>query len=285
MIFEKIHIIIGIVILALVTGGYMLFDGTDEDVLTVYVNGIEQDDSKMLEVTGDSSKYRVSPGETVTITAEVYNKNEHPDGAYYKVWIYQITDFNTRFVMLETDEVFLSNYDFKVWSGTYKTLTVPSTVTIYVESGTRPTLISTYDFNDIDHFDIVVEAPPTPTPTPTPTPSPTATPTPTPSPSPTPEPDLCDGVTCNPYCDGTTYFYNGYCDVGECIYQAEYNSGQCMTPTPTPTPTETGTVTPTPTETPPPEDDDEADTTGIVLWGLGIIGVLLILLISLKAKR
>jgi len=32
-------------------------------------------------------------------------------------------------------------------------------------------------------------------------------------------PNLCDGITCNDYCDGTTKRYSGYCSEGQCIYR------------------------------------------------------------------
>jgi len=51
---------------------------------------------------------------------------------------------------------------------------------------------------------------------------------------------------------------------------------------PTPTPTHTDTVTPTST---PPDNGDTGDITPILLWGGGIIGVLLLLLLVLRAKK
>lgn len=103
-------------------------------------------------------------------------------------------------------------------------------------------------------------------------------------PTATPTPDPCVGVTCDPYCEGTTYYYNGYCDGGECQYQYEYNSAECVTETPTGTETGTETSTPTPTGTPD-DGDDDGDMSGVLWWGGGIIVVLLVLLVALRSKK
>ncbi|MFC1697685.1 DNRLRE domain-containing protein [Nanoarchaeota archaeon] len=39
--------------------------------------------------------------------------------------------------------------------------------------------------------------------------------------------DPCDGISCNPYCDGTTRYYAGQCNSGECEYQTEPESETC----------------------------------------------------------
>ena len=86
------------------------------------------------------------------------------------------------------------------------------------------------------------------------------------------DPDPCVGVSCNDYCAGTTLYHTGSCVNGQCSYQQDYNNVGCGYTVPTPT------ATPTPT-------DDEDGIGGILWYGAGIIGVLLVLLLALKAKR
>ena len=41
------------------------------------------------------------------------------------------------------------------------------------------------------------------------------------------EKDLCEGIKCGSYCDGTTLYYSGECSEGMCNYKVEENSEDC----------------------------------------------------------
>jgi len=87
---------------------------------------------------------------------------------------------------------------------------------------------------------ITITAGVTPTPTPTQTTTPTLTPTPTPIPTPTP-------MSCNDYCDGTTWYYGGWEVQGKCYYWFTHNHTNCLDDH-YPTPTPINTITPVPCE-------------------------------------
>jgi Mg-chelatase subunit ChlD len=38
----------------------------------------------------------------------------------------------------------------------------------------------------------------------------------------------CEGVTCEDHCVGSDWYYDGYCEGGECVYEIEYESEMCM---------------------------------------------------------
>jgi len=85
--------------------------------------------------------------------------------------------------------------------------------------------------------------------------------------------------------DDTDWFY---------LHVLEPTPTPTATPTPYPTSTPTATITSTPTATvtltitptsTPPDNGDTGDITPILLWGGGIIGVLLLLLLVLRAKK
>ena len=305
---EKPHMIIGIVIIALAIGVFYTMEEPAESNLTVAIDGMcVEEDTYALQVFGSlrdadyvSSKnaYVVLQGQSVLIETGVYNPASSFAGAWYRTGVHtegQNLVMSTA-VFLEPDGIKEStlSYQMPYNTGRYE---------VCVESEVRTNEYDVWWFDDIDCFTVEVVSPnpcigitcndycsgttlydngvcvngiceydirikaqacgyiePTPTPTPTPT------------------PDPCTGITCDPYCEGTTYNYNGYCDNGQCQYQTEYNSAECGYVGPTPTPT------PTPTETPPPTND-EGDLTGILWWGGGIIGTMAILLFALKAKR
>ena len=54
---------------------------------------------------------------------------------------------------------------------------------------------------------------------------PISAPSPPPSlPDTRPQPfPLCSGVVCSPHCEGTTYYYNGRCIDGVCVYDSQAN--------------------------------------------------------------
>ena len=302
---EMPHLIIGIVIMLLAVGAYyMMEEEPTESNLIVTIDNLSIQEKYMSWLPGlyvflsgndAGDEIHVEPGETISMNVRVWNDRDTTHE--YKVWVY---DEFGRTIFTSPDAYLMPN-DVEDWDFTYRSYETPGTTTIIVESGYKLAPVSTtYEFDSYFYFDVIVDSAPTPTPTATPTPYPTPTPTPTaqptPTPTPTPTPDNCDGVTCNPYCEGSVYKYNGYCENGQCVYQTELNSAQCSTPTPTPTetptvtptetgtitPTETGTITPTATPTPKPGDDD---LSGIIWYGAGIIGVMLILLVSLRAKQ
>lgn len=61
------------------------------------------------------------------------------------------------------------------------------------------------------------------------------------------EQDLCEGVICEPYCEGTTYYTDPYCAEGKCAYTLEYDSPMCMD-IPEPEPAEPTPQEPEPTK-------------------------------------
>ena len=311
---EKNHLFVGAVIIALVFSAFYMMGESSESNLTVSIDGMDvEEDTYTLQVFGSlrdaeyvSSKnaYVVLQGQTVTIEAGVYNPASSANAKWYRTCIH--TDGQnivcSAAVYLEPDEIKESILSYKVPYNTGR-------YSICVESEVKdPFSDVAYRFDDIDCFTVEVVSPnpcigitcndycsgttlynnglcvdgvceydiriksvqcgymePTPTPTSTPTPTPTAT------------TDPCYGVTCYEYCEGTTYYYNGFCDGGQCVYQIESNSAQC------PTDTQTGTPTATPTTTP--SNGEDGDMGGILWWGGGIIAVLLILMVTIRSKK
>ena len=312
--FETPHLIIGIAIILISIGVfYTMEEEPTESNLTVAIDGMSvEEDTYALQVFGSlrdadyvSSKnaYVVLQGQTVLIETGVYNPYSSFSGAWYRTGVH--TE-GTNIVMsaavyLEPDGIKEStlSYQMPYSTGRYE---------VCVESEVRTNEYDTWWFDDIDCFTVEVVSP-NPCigvtcndycsgttlyengicvdgvceydtrikasacgyvePTPTPTPTPTATPT----------PDPCAGVSCNDYCAGTMLYTSGVCVNGQCDYQTQPNSEQCGGTEPTVAPTVTPTATKTPT------DDDEDDLSGILWYGGALIGVLLVLLLALKAKR
>lgn len=307
---EKSHLLIGILIIALALGAYFMMEEPSESNLSVIVDGMEvEEDTYTLQVFGSlrdadyvSSKnaYVVLPGQTINIETAVYNPASSFSGAWYRISVYTETGHivSSASVYLEPDEIKESTITYKVPYNTGRfSMCVESEVktneydvwwfddldcfTIEVASPDPCVGITCDDYcsgttlynygkcvNGLCEYDIKIKAPECGyiEPTPTPTATPTAT------------PDPCDGVVCDPYCSGTTYYYGGECDDGKCVYQFEYNSAECIDETPTETETPTATATPD-------DGGDEGDIGGLLWWGGGIIVVLFILLLALRAKK
>ena len=305
---ENPHLIIGIAIILLAVGAYyMMEEEPAESNLTVSIDGMSvEEDTYALQVFGSlrdvdyvSSKnaYVVLPGQNVVIDTRVYNPASSFSGAWYRTSI-----FTEERVLVSSAAVYLEPGEDKKASLNYKTPYQLGRTSICVDSAVRTNEYDVWWFDNLDCFTVEVVSPnpcigitcndycsgttlynnglcvdgvceydiriksvqcgymePTPTPTPTAT------------------TDPCYGVTCYEYCEGTTYYYNGFCDGGQCVYQIESNSAQC------PTDTLTGTPTATPTTTP--SNGEDGDMGGILWCGGGIIAVLLILMVTIRSKK
>ena len=284
---ETPHIIIGIAIIAIVLGAYFMTDTTEDEIsnLAISIGNVEVKEKDMswisplyVFMSGNEAgdEIHVEPGESIDFNVRVWNDRDTTHE--YKVWVY---DEYGRMIFTSPD-AYLMPGDIEVWDFVYTAYETPGTTLMIVESGYKLAPISTtYEFDSYFYFDVIVD----PEATPTPTPTATATETPTEEPTEEPTPDPCEGMPCDAYCDGTTYRYNGYCDDGECMYQTELNSAQCPASTGTGTGTGTPTATPTGTGTPDPDPDPDGDMSGILWYGGGIIGVMLVLLLALRAKK
>lgn len=241
---EMPHLIVGIVIIALVVGAYLL-------PLSIFV--------------APSVMY-ANTGEEVTYDLIYYNQRDTTMDYYSKAWI------GDDLVGVSSVAYGLEPGEYVDGTLTFDTPSTPGTYTVEVYSYYTESWGDGGWDEQVDVTLVVSSA--TETPTETATATATAT------------PDPCEGKTCDPYCDGSTYRYNGYCEDGECIYQKEYNSAQCIEETPTETATPTSTETITPTETGTPYDNgDDGDMSGILWWGGGIIAVLLVLLVALRSRK
>ena len=293
---EKNHMIIGMLIIVLVGGAYYMGEPTDDTQVSLTivnegtVSSAEYLFQKFFTIFGGfegttSKTLTLQPSTTYTMIWEVMNTEDTNN-----VYTASVMDWNQKTLDSITAKTIYSGQSWSSDMVKFTTPSSPGTYSMWISGEYFPLPIGSgpTEFENWVELEIVIPSEPTPTPTATPTPYPTPTPTPTPqpTPTPTPTPDNCDGVTCNPYCEGTTYKYNGYCDNGQCVYQSEYNSAQCSTPTPTPTVTPTATPTETGTNGGDEDDeDDEDDLNGILMWGGAIIGVLLVLLMALRAKK
>lgn len=268
---ETPHLIVGIIIIALVVGAYFVTQQPEQESFTVSLDGIEvKDPSLSLAVYGavedvdyinSKDAYVVEPEQEIQMSVSAWNPDSSFGAADYKCRIYteSKTLYDSSIVRLEPNED-------KIWFYDYTCPSSDGRISIYVESAVRTNEYDVWWFDDFQDFDILVVSE-----------------VPTEEPTEEPTPDPCDGVICDPYCEGTTYYYNGYCDNGQCIYQKEYNSAECVTETPTGS--ETGTETPTPTPIGTPDPDPDGDISGILWWGGGIIVVLLVLLVALRSKK
>ena len=262
---ETPHLLIGIAIIVLAFFAYCTME---EEKLSLTVDGIGDRDTTFLGVGTalyDPQSKTVSPGQSLSIGVAVYTDDVEEE-------FYAMVEIDGKEIWRSPTHVIVppwSDYD---WYFTYKAPTTP---------GEYKFLATSFDVTEelgvgVDGYDSFII---TVAETPTATATPTTTPTPTPTPTTTITPDPCAGVSCNDYCAGTMLYTSGVCVNGQCDYQTQPNSEQCGGTEPTIAPTVTPTATKTPT------DDDEDDLSGILWYGAGIIGVLLILLLALKAKR
>lgn len=94
-----------------------------------------------------------------------------------------------------------------------------------------------------------------------------------------PPTDPCAGIACNDYCVGTTFYYGGSCEDGQCIYSKLYKSTECGYEEEPPyvPPVE-------PPVKPPVEDEDEGIINTVLMYGIGSVVFLVMLLIIVKRR-
>ena len=269
--FETPHLIIGVVIMLLAAGAYYMSASEAKDI-SLTVDGIGSRDTAFLGIGTDlydPQSKTVSPGQSLSIGVAVFTDDVEEE-------FYAIVEIDGKEIWRSPAHIVVPPWSWHDWYFTYKAPMTP---------GEYKFLATSFDVteefgvgvDDYDSFIInVVEA------TPTPTPGPTATPTETATPTPTATPDACVGVSCDDYCAGTMLYTSGVCVNGQCDYQTQPNSEQCGGTEPTAVPTVSPTATETPTDD---KDDDEDDLSGILLYGSGLIGILVVVLLALRAKR
>ncbi|MCK5021573.1 MAG: hypothetical protein KAS32_31485 [Candidatus Peribacteraceae bacterium] len=204
--------LIGAIILSLIVicVGYSFL--TQEDKLIVKVAGNTVGDTLFpaivtghiedIDYNSKRDAFVLLPGQKVMMNVYVYNEQNNDN--WYKVWVYD----DSRIIWTSMDQYLKPGND-KEWKFTYTAQQNEGKTTIYVESGRSPSSdfppwtheFPGWKYDDIQDFDIIIEED-----------------------GPI---DPCLGVTCDNYCTGTTYHYNGYCVNGDCKYTSGEVDGKC----------------------------------------------------------
>lgn len=127
-----------------------------------------------VDYINSKNAYVVEPGQTVTISVEIYNDDIEGHSQWFYAAVYQVLENGQPSFMWTSPERLIPYQDFYVWTFTYRASSVEGQYPIYIESlirlggGDDPWVC-----DDIDTFNILVQDP---TPDPTPTATPTATP-------------------------------------------------------------------------------------------------------------
>ena len=217
---------------------YMNF--AEEDKLTISVGGSVVKHALIpAEVFGGfedvdysnvEDAYVLLPGQKVTMNVAAYNPHTSATGMYYKAWVYD--DWR---LIWQGEEQFLMPNEIKEWYFTYTAQQSEGVLDLYVETAVKdPFGGYGYVFDDVDTFEIITrsDAPP----------------------------DPCEDVTCDSYCIGTTYYYGGYCEDGDCTYKSTQVVGKCGYILPVEEPEPTPDETPAPGEpTPEPTPDNSCE--------------------------